>query len=223
MNRNVSLSEISDGKRYGPNDMVKAGCNDCKGCSSCCQGMGSSIVLDPYDIYRLTTSMDLSLEELLVDKIELNLVEGVILPNLKMAAETECCAFLKEDGRCSIHSIRPGICRIFPLGRVYEENTFHYILQIHECKNQNRTKVKVSKWIDTKDQKRNEQFIIDWHFFLRELQEKAKVTKDTVWMKKICMYLLSIFYQKPYEKEKDFYLQYEERMEQMKGLLQTLS
>ena len=219
MNRNVSLSEISDGKLYGLTDMVKVGCNDCKGCSSCCQGMGTSIVLDPYDIYRITTSLNLSLEELLVDKIELNIVEGVILPNLKMVTETKRCAFLNEEGRCSIHTIRPGICRIFPLGRVYEENTFHYILQIHECKNQNRTKVKVSKWIDTKDQKKNEEFIINWHYFLKELQEKVKETKDTVWMKKICMVLLSIFYQNPYEKEKDFYQQYEERMEQMKKVL----
>ena len=55
MKRDIDINEISDGKFYGPNDMVKADCGDCKGCSACCQGMGESIVLDPYDIYRLTT------------------------------------------------------------------------------------------------------------------------------------------------------------------------
>ena len=58
MERNVDMSEVSDGKLYGINDMVKAGCNDCKGCSACCQGMGNSIVLDPYDVYRLTTGLN---------------------------------------------------------------------------------------------------------------------------------------------------------------------
>ena len=31
---NKNLEEISDGKRYGLNDMVRAACNDCAGCSS---------------------------------------------------------------------------------------------------------------------------------------------------------------------------------------------
>lgn len=50
MERNWDLSERTDGRLYTKNDMVKAGCNDCKGCSACCHGMGESIVLDPYDI-----------------------------------------------------------------------------------------------------------------------------------------------------------------------------
>lgn len=40
MKRNVNLEEISDGRLYDENDMVKAGCDDCKGCSACCRGMG---------------------------------------------------------------------------------------------------------------------------------------------------------------------------------------
>ena len=47
MERNVTMAEISDGKLYSRDDMVKAGCDDCRGCSACCHGMGNSIVLDP--------------------------------------------------------------------------------------------------------------------------------------------------------------------------------
>ena len=31
MKRNIDMNEISDGKLYELNDMVKADCNDCKG------------------------------------------------------------------------------------------------------------------------------------------------------------------------------------------------
>lgn len=55
MLRDIDLNEISDGRLYTANDMVKADCMGCQGCSSCCQGMGDSIVLDPYDMYRLYT------------------------------------------------------------------------------------------------------------------------------------------------------------------------
>ena len=38
MRREVTLEEISDGKLYDANDMVKADCQDCKGCFDCCTG-----------------------------------------------------------------------------------------------------------------------------------------------------------------------------------------
>ena len=33
------INEISDGKKYSISDMVKIGCDDCKGCSACCRQM----------------------------------------------------------------------------------------------------------------------------------------------------------------------------------------
>lgn len=215
MKREVDLKEISDGNLYGPNDMVKADCGDCKGCSACCQGMGESIVLDPYDVYRLTKGLNLSFEALLEDKIELNMFDGMILPNLKMSGKKEACAFLNEEGRCSIHSIRPGICRLFPLGRVYENGGFQYFLQIHECKNENRTKVKVKKWIDTPNLKQYENFVADWHNFLMRMEERVEGAEDAV-AKQVSMFLLQTFYIKPYDRSVDFYPQYEERRAQAK-------
>ena len=65
MKRQVSLEEISDGKLYGINDMVKADCNGCNGCFACCKGMGQSIVLDPFDIFQITSNLNLKFEQLL--------------------------------------------------------------------------------------------------------------------------------------------------------------
>ena len=107
MKRNVSLAEISDGHLYKANDMVKADCGGCNGCSRCCHGMGNSIILDPYDVYRMTTGMGKSMQELLAASVELNVVDGVILPNLKMQGAEEAGAYLDGEGRCSIHPYRP--------------------------------------------------------------------------------------------------------------------
>ena len=124
MKRNVSLAEISDGRLYKASDMVKADCGGCNGCSRCCHGMGNSIILDPYDVYRMTTGMGKSMQELLAASVELNVVDGVILPNLKMQGTEEACAYLDEEGRCSIHPYRPGICRLFPLGKILKTEDF---------------------------------------------------------------------------------------------------
>ena len=65
MRREQTLEEISDGKLYDSNDMVKADCHDCEGCCDCCQGMGDSVLLDPYDVYRLSAGLQKSAEQLL--------------------------------------------------------------------------------------------------------------------------------------------------------------
>ena len=219
MKRNVTLAEISDGRLYGPNDMVKADCHGCKGCSQCCHGMGSSIILDPYDGYRLTKGLQKELAELIGTALELNVVDGVILPNLRMAGEKEACFFLDEEGRCSIHAHRPGICRLFPLGRYYENGSFKYFLQTGECAETIRSKVKVSKWIDTPDLARNQQFVTTWHYLVNQVEELIQNSEDDAFRKNLNMFLLNTFYLTPYDKEGDFYQQFEERLARFREIV----
>lgn len=213
MIRNCTLEEISDGKLYGENDMVKADTNQCQGCSSvCCHGMGTSIVLDPYDICRLTLELNKTFEALLEKHLELNVVDGVILPNLKMTGNEQSCTFLNDSQRCNIHNARPGICRLFPLGRYWEDNThFKYILQKDECHKSNLTKIKVKKWLDTKDLEKYNNFIVIWHNFLKEVQTAQKEL-DEKQNKILTMYILKSFFAAPYD-SRDFYEQFEERMD----------
>lgn len=223
MKRHIDMKDISDGNLYSPNDMVKADCGDCKGCHACCTGMGDSIVLDPYDVCRLTNGLQQSFEELMGEKIELSLYDGMILPSLKMVGETETCAFLDEKGRCSVHSIRPGICRLFPLGRYYENESFQYFLQVHECKNQNKTKIKVRKWIDIPDLKENSEYILAWHDFVNDVQEELIKANDEALFKKINMFLLQQFFMEPYQDIDTFYEQFYTRLKKAKEVIKTLT
>ena len=224
MKRNVSLEEISDGRLYDKNDMVRAGCGDCKGCSVCCHGMGESIILDPYDLWRLTVNLGVTANELLQEKLELHVVEGMILPNLRMNPTTSACGVLEKAGRGSSHAYRPGICRLFPLGRYYEDSTeavsgvreagyFRYFLQVHECPKPSKAKIKVYKWLDTDDIRTYEQFISDWHYFLKALQERIAGMEDQTQIRSICMYVLQQFYLAPCE---DFYEAFHGRLDEAK-------
>lgn len=223
MKRNVSLSEISDGRLYSGNDMVKADCHECSGCSNCCCGMGNSVILDPYDVHRLESGLGKGLDALLAEgKAELNVVDGCILPNLKMTGPREACVFLNSQGRCSIHECRPGICRLFPLGRYYENGDFKYMLQIHECSAENRSKVKVSKWIDTPRQDKYHDFICRWHYLLNDLETMVGNCEDEALAKQVNMALLQVFYLTEYEPERDFYEQFDERYEKFQVTLQGI-
>lgn len=220
MRRDASLEEISDGKLYDLNDMVKADCHQCIGCSDCCKGMGESIVLDPLDIHRLCINLNKTTEELLNQEIALGIMDGNILPYLQMRGQEERCVFLNEKERCSIHAFRPGICRIFPLGRFYENHSFQYFLQIHECKKQNRSKIKVKKWIDIPDVKHYEKFVSDWHYFLKDVQDVLeREEENSELIKNLNMYIIRKFYMTPYDREKDFYEQFYERLAEGQDLL----
>ena len=127
------INEISDGKIYGVHDMVRVGCSDCEGCHSCCEQMGDTVLVDPYDCKRLETELGMGFEQLMQSCVGLHVEEGLIVPHLKMQEQTDTCVFLNEVGRCSIHAYRPGICRLFPLGRIYEEQGVSYFLQSGAC------------------------------------------------------------------------------------------
>ncbi|MBQ3513209.1 MAG: YkgJ family cysteine cluster protein [Lachnospiraceae bacterium] len=131
-----------------------------------------------------------------------------------MAGNEEACSFLNEEGRCSIHEFRPGMCRLFPLGRFYENDTFQYFIQIHECKKENLSKVKVKKWIGVENIKEYEAFINQWHYFLKDLQKQISESTEETFIKKVSMYVLQNFYLRPYEEDRSFYEQFEERLQE---------
>ncbi len=202
-----NLLDISDGKLYSKNDMVRVGCNDCAGCSLCCEEMGDTILLDPYDIYRLSKGLAQDFAQLMeTERIELHMEEGLILPNLKMNAALKC-SFLNAEGRCSIHEHRPGICRLFPLGRSYSEGNLDYFVLTDACPAMNKSKVKVDKWLGTPDMKTYEQYLVDWHEMTKRMRAEILTSEDENYRRQTSALFLKLFYEKPYEGDfyQDFY------------------
>lgn len=215
MKREIDLNEISDGRLYTSNDMVKIGCNDCAGCSECCRTVEDTILLDPYDIYQLEQALQTGFEGLMAEYLDLRVVDGLIQPHLKMRPE-EGCALLNEEGRCTIHDHRPGFCRMFPMGRIYQEQGFQYFLQVHECSYPNKTKVKLRKWLGIPSLDTYERYIEQWHEFVQEQVKTVENTENQEIIKKLNLYLLNQFYVNPYEADKDFYPQFYKRLEEAK-------
>ena len=206
------LRAITDGRIYRKNDMVKVGCHDCQGCSDCCRGMGESILLDPFDIYRLTRFLNKSFAELMENAVEIHSVEGLLLPNLKMGSDGDgSCSFLNQEGRCSIHAARPGICRLFPLGRQYEADGagLSYFLLTEECPAKNKSKMKVEKWLDTENLPKYEAYLCDWHALTKALREEIINSTDDTYTKQVTTMFLRLFYEKPYVE--DFYQEFYQR------------
>jgi len=198
MKREGDLSSLTDGKLYRSSDMARLGCNDCEGCSACCRGMGNSVVLDPYDVWRLTRGLGIAFSEMIGKQIMLSVVDGLILPSLNMENQTGACPFLNEEGRCSIHAFRPGICRLFPLGRYYHAGGFSYVLMTGECKKENRSKVKIDKWLGEPNLKAYEKFVMQWKEILEQTREMLGKATDMEEQKQLSVSLLHRYYVTPF-------------------------
>ncbi len=220
MRREIPIEDLQ--RLYTSNDMVKADCRGCQGCSDCCSGMGESVVLDPLDCTWLERGLGVDFRGLLTKAVELNVTENLILPNLKMNGKEEKCFYLNQEGRCSVHSFRPGICRLFPLGRLYEDGRFSYILQSHECPMENKSKVKISKWLGIPELKKYEAYVCSWHYLLEEARDVIEKKQDPQLQKDLSTYILEQFYGKPFPDEQDFYKEFEARSVQLGKLLQIL-
>lgn len=216
-------------KLYSSSDMVRVGCHDCVGCSACCRNMGQSILLDPYDVYLLTGNLGQTFEQLLGGAIELHMEQGLILPNLRMIPENLSCSFLNEEGRCSIHEFRPGICRLFPLGRNYEPDRLQYFLLADACPAKNKSKMKIDKWIGHADVRQYEKYLVIWHNLTKKLRgelganlknvdTEAALAEQEAYNKKITMAFLQLFYMKPYTQE-NFYTEFYERVQLAEGFV----
>lgn len=222
MIREVDINEISDGRRYRSSDMVKIGCADCAGCSECCRQVDDTIILDPYDINELCRGLDTTFDDLLsgayllknkslsdipgptqsgetemtlIPAIELGHADGLLLPHLNISKETGGCVFLSRDGRCTIHDFRPGFCRLYPLGRIYENGSFSYFIQIHECPYPNKTKVKIKKWLGIRDLSSYEAFVLKWHDILENARKELSDIHDISERSRYIVSFLGKYYQ----------------------------
>lgn len=204
-------------KYYDLNDLVRADCHDCKGCSACCRDMGDTVRLDPYDAYQLQKAGKTMQELLENGVVALTVWEGMILPYLQMNELTGACSFLDGDGRCGIHECRPGICRLFPLGRNYTDGKMNYFMLEDACENHSRSKVRVSRWLNVQPAEVYHRFVLEWHDFRHEMLEILSEADDEQ-ARQLNLHLLNTFFLSPYNTADEFYPQFARRIQRIRGV-----
>lgn len=192
-------------------DLAKISCPSCEGCGECCRGMDDTIHLDPYDLYQLEKHLGKTFDDLLNVHIALHVEDGLVLPHLKMRGNNIACTFLGDDGRCMIHEFRPGYCRLFPLGRRYENRSFSYFVVEDACPRP-CIKVKINRYLEIPDLPTYERYINIWHYFMRDVQTQLAAAGDEALIQATALRILEIFFVTPYDTERSFYTQFEERI-----------
>ncbi len=93
------------------------------GCSANCCTKSAPIILNPYEIALICRESGLSYEDLL-DIVETGRAKGF---PLVMLPRDPACHFWTGRG-CRIYDGRPLACRLYPLGRVFDQGRSHLVM-----------------------------------------------------------------------------------------------
>ena len=203
---------------YQLNDIAKISSPSCEGCGECCRGMGESIELDPYDSFQLAEGLGARFADLINNEIALHSENGIILPHIVMKDGSDACSFLNPDGRCSIHSFRPGICRLYPLSRKYTEDGIRYFIQPDACSGHSLVKVKIRNYLQIQEYGKYDAFKWNWFHFLKDAEAAVVSDTDVSSGTKLGFFVLETFFLRPYDGG-DFYSTVDKRIKRARHYL----
>ncbi len=112
----ICMNEMHDFRPVGMREKVSFQCSQCGGC---CRNVRDSVMLEPYDAYRLARHLrredaGITIEDVLMQYGELKpLSRGYDVYVLKTVDDSGVCLFL-QDGKCGIYAARPRTCRLYP-------------------------------------------------------------------------------------------------------------
>lgn len=161
----------------GENDRFSFGCTCC---GTCCRHR-NDIILTAYDLWHIAGYLQKSIEEIIKEYCEIYIGNTSRLPivRIKPRGTQNICPFLIRN-KCVIHTVKPEICAIFPLGRIQMEGSkeIRYFLQNIRCGKKDKTYT-LETWLEksgiTKD---SQECSRNWKKVLHALFYVAKIIDD---------------------------------------------
>ena len=111
---------------------------------------------------------------------------------------------------------RPGICRLFPLGRQFDNEKTSYFIVPQGCVKGGLSKVRIDRWIGIPDLPVYEDYKSRWHSLVRTLMARIAAEQSDETRRNINLYFLRLFYMTPYEGASSADAFYKEAADRMK-------
>ena len=145
----------------------------CTACGKCCKNR-EDILLSPYDLNRISKLLGIEMGQVIQDYCIWYPGESSMLPvvAMKMIDSEKRCPFLKNR-KCKIHTAKPTVCALFPLGRIGTEDakTVRYMLQHTDCGVSDEEHT-VREWLAGYDMENSEAWFLEWQKVLLPLSER---------------------------------------------------
>lgn len=199
----------------------------CDGCGKCCENR-DDIILSAWDLYRMTVflkrkdTLDFMREFCVVIKGQHSNLPVCLL---KSVGYEQRCPFLMKNKKCKVHKVKPSVCALFPLGRVYngEIEEVQYMLQDIDCGFNDKSQ-SVQEWLDAFQLEQTADTYKKWSAMLFELMRTMNKVQDSLTEETLQILWNAVFIHLYfYVPERPFEIQLDEHRNEIKQLCGILN
>lgn len=194
----------------------------CTCCGACCRHR-EDILLSAYDVVRLLKVLKLTFKEFAEKYCHLFIAGNSKLPlvQLKPFGKNNVCPFLYH-GKCSVHSVKPTVCALFPLGRIFNPETLEiqYFLQEVDCGAKGRIH-KVEDWLRDESEGEAEECFKLWSQILSVLETFIRANQSLCDNNVYNLFYAALY--GSYNCEGDYAEQFKERLQEVTELVDILN
>ena len=200
----------------------------CSACGACCKNVRDSIVLEPLDAFRIVRNKlrnrcTDSADDILWNMADLKeLSRGFKVFVLKTVNDSGVCNLL-ENNRCTIYSVRPRTCRLYPFTAepCPEEHRIKWHLCMEQAHHFGTGIVTAREWQRKNVSSEDEEFLYEECRVLPELGEiLRKVPEDNLQQAE---QFVVVYHYLAYDFSQPFMPQFKENMLFLKSLLGNLT
>jgi len=210
----------------------------CRSCGKCCKNR-EDILLNSRDVYNIATALNLTHKQVIEKYGDVYVGKDSRIPIVRLmpkGANMTCP--LITGNRCSVHSLKPAVCALFPIGRVVaaedaptdmglgnDPNEIKYIYNGATCGSRKK-KQTVRAWLDRFGIPIEDKFFIKWNEALFKLIAAIRKYegKDGVTERAMDMLWGGIFaaLYVDYDTSQDFFPQFEANVTKILGVFEKL-
>lgn len=108
----------------------------CQACGACCRKRATPILMTGMDVFRVAQALNMKPMDVTSKYMRTYLGDDSHIPLFVLKERDDGSCSLLRKGKCSVHSKKPVVCAIYPLGRYlnYEDKSIQYFRQDNVCK-----------------------------------------------------------------------------------------
>lgn len=208
---------------------------NCTMCGKCCINR-DDILLNPKDLFNIAKALELQPIDVVEKYCDTYIGESSRFPivRLKPQGNLRRCPLLK-DKKCMVHSSKPTVCAMFPIGRVisvegdskidlsspWDYSKIQYIFDPPHCGDDSVTHT-VREWFTSFGIDIEDEFYIKWNMVLGNFSKICRKAEKNFKMPKTTEYLWNALFASlycTYDTQNDFMEQFENNVNQIRALM----
>lgn len=163
----------------------------CSQCGECCRNREDPIIITGVDIFHIAKALKITPAAVIENYTRGNIGPNSRMPIVTLAERADGSCKLLRKGKCTVHSEKPVVCAIYPLGRMlairkldtagidketsdkFKLKEYRYFMQPLTCGNSTNEEHTLKEWLDSFNIQARDDECIAWTELFSLLSEMA--------------------------------------------------